>query len=104
MPYPVSVRVEPLLRPRDRMTTAFRLILAIPHLFLVGGIGFSMVFRTGRDDIISLGPETGVLGFVAGHPRHRQLVHDPDQPRAHRRHPRTTRASTCAGACARSRI
>ena len=65
MPYPVSVRVEPLLFPRDRMTTAFRLILAIPHLFLVGGIGFSMVFRTGRADIIALGPETGVLGFVA---------------------------------------
>ena len=48
------------------MTTAFRLILAIPHLFLVGGIGFSMVFRTGRDDLISLGPETGLLGLVAG--------------------------------------
>ena len=66
MPYPVSVTVEPLFAPRNRMTTAFRLILAIPHLFLVGGIGFSMVFRTGRDDLISLGPETGLLGFVAG--------------------------------------
>jgi hypothetical protein len=65
MAYPVSVAVEPLLGPRNRMTTAFRLILAIPHLFLVGGIGFSMVFRTGRSDLISLGPETGLLGFVA---------------------------------------
>jgi hypothetical protein len=66
MVYPVSVSVEPLLSPRNRMTTAFRLILAIPHLFLVGGIGFSMVFRIGRNDLISLGPETGLLGFVAG--------------------------------------
>ena len=66
MSYPVSVAVEPLIAPRNRMTTAFRLILAIPHLFLVGGIGFSMVFRTGRNDIVSLGPETGLLGFVAG--------------------------------------
>ena len=66
MAYPVSVTVEPLLAPRNKMTTAFRLVLAIPHLFLVGGIGFSMVFRTGRDDVISLGPETGLLGFVAG--------------------------------------
>ena len=30
--------------------SALRLVLAIPHLFLVGGIGFSMVFRTGRHD------------------------------------------------------
>ena len=66
MTYPVSVTVEPLLAPRNRTTTAFRLILAIPHLFLVGGIGFSMVFRTGRDDLISVGPETGLLGLVAG--------------------------------------
>jgi hypothetical protein len=47
------------------MTTAFRLILAIPHIFLVGAIGFSMVFRTGRSDAIKLGPETGLLGLVA---------------------------------------
>jgi hypothetical protein len=65
VPYPVSVSVQPLLSPRDRVTTAFRLILAIPHLFLVGGIGFSMVFHTGRNDLISLAPETGLLGFVA---------------------------------------
>ena len=66
MTYPVSVAVEPLLAPRNRMTTAFRLILAIPHLILVGGIGFSMLFRIGRNDLISLGPETGLLGLVAG--------------------------------------
>ena len=47
MAYPVAITVQPLLAPRDKMTTAFRLVLAIPHLFLVGGIGFSMVFRAG---------------------------------------------------------
>jgi hypothetical protein len=35
--YPVSVTVEPLVTGRNRLTTAFRLILAIPHLILVGG-------------------------------------------------------------------
>ena len=30
-----------------------------------------MVFRTGRADIIALGPETGVLRVRGGHPRHR---------------------------------
>jgi Domain of unknown function (DUF4389) len=66
MAYPVSITVQPLLTLRNKLTTAFRLVLAIPHLFLVGGIGFSMVFRTQRDDVTSLGPETGLLGVVAG--------------------------------------
>ncbi len=66
MPYPVTVTMTPLLAPRNKMTTAFRLVLAIPHLFLVGGIGFSMVFRTRSDNVTSLGPETGLLGVVAG--------------------------------------
>ena len=66
MPYPVSVTIAPLLAPRNKLTTAFRLVLAIPHLFLVGGIGFSMVFRTRSDNVTSLGPETGLLGLVAG--------------------------------------
>ena len=39
MPYPVSVSVEPALANRNRLTTAFRLILAIPHIVLVGGVG-----------------------------------------------------------------
>lgn len=38
MPYPVSVTIEPQLEGRDRLTTAFRLILAIPHAILVGPI------------------------------------------------------------------
>jgi hypothetical protein len=35
--YPVQLDVEPAITGRDRLTTAFRLILAIPHLILVGG-------------------------------------------------------------------
>jgi Domain of unknown function (DUF4389) len=66
MPYPVSITVQPFVARRNKLTTAFRIVLAIPHLFLVGGIGFSMVFRTGRNDVTSLGPETGLLGFLAG--------------------------------------
>jgi hypothetical protein len=36
MSYPVSVAVEARLENRDRLTTAFRPILAIPHTVLVG--------------------------------------------------------------------
>src|SRR5919106_771406 len=37
MAYPVSLRLEPLVENRNRLTTAFRLILAIPHLILFAG-------------------------------------------------------------------
>lgn len=62
--YPVSVSVEPLLKNRNRVTVAFRLILAIPHLFLVGGIGLGAAYG-GREGSVSWGGETGLLGFVA---------------------------------------
>jgi hypothetical protein len=35
--HPAEVHVEPATENRDRLTTAFRLILAFPHLLLVGG-------------------------------------------------------------------
>ena len=35
--YPVQVRVAPALDERERLTVAFRLLLALPHLVLVGG-------------------------------------------------------------------
>src|SRR5262249_60010450 len=65
MPYPVTVTVEPLLTNRNRLTTAFRLILAIPHALLVGGIGFSVATRSDGNGIRSVGGETGPLGAVA---------------------------------------
>jgi hypothetical protein len=45
MAYPVAVSVEPSLTGRHRLTTAFRLILAIPYLILVGGAGFGFAYR-----------------------------------------------------------
>jgi hypothetical protein len=65
MPYPVTVDVEPLLTNRNRLTTAFRLILFIPHAILVGGVGFGLAYQSGRSDVSSLSGETGVLGTMA---------------------------------------
>ena len=63
MPYPVLVNVEPSLTNRNRLTTAFRLILAIPHLILVGGIGFGVA--SSGDSRMTFGSEVGLLGAVA---------------------------------------
>ncbi|MGB7218259.1 MAG: DUF4389 domain-containing protein [Vicinamibacterales bacterium] len=57
MPYPVSVTVEPALANRNRLTTAFRLILAIPHLILVGSV------TSGEGGL--LGPVAGFLAVVS---------------------------------------
>lgn len=62
MSYPVVVNVEPLRTNRNRLTVAFRLLLAIPHLILVGGVGFSFSSRFART---GYGSETGLLGAVA---------------------------------------
>jgi hypothetical protein len=62
MPYPVTVSVQPLLASRNRLTTAFRVILAIPHLILVGGVSFGFAWRGSRG---SIGSHTGLLGAVA---------------------------------------
>jgi hypothetical protein len=64
MAYPVTVTVTPAITNRNRLTTAFRLILYIPHAILVGGIGIG--FATGRNGgNASLGGETGLLGAAA---------------------------------------
>ena len=66
MPYPVSVDVTPALANRNRLTTAFRLILAIPHIILVGGVGISFGFSSsGYGGKESVGGEAGLLGAVA---------------------------------------
>ena len=54
MPYPVSVTVEPQMTGRNRLTTALRPLLAIPHAILVGPVYFSR--RTGT---------AGLLGAAA---------------------------------------
>jgi hypothetical protein len=63
MPYPVSVTVQPAVANRNRLTTAFRLILAIPHIILVGGVGAVAVSR--GDGRTTIGGEGGLLGPVA---------------------------------------
>jgi uncharacterized protein DUF4389 len=63
MPYPISVTVEPLVTGRNRLTTAFRLILAIPHIILVGGLGIGVASRGGNTAVA--GGEGGLLGAAA---------------------------------------
>lgn len=65
MTYPVSVVVAPPLAERNRLTTAFRLILAIPHLILVGGIGSLGAVWRSSDTGKTIGGEGGLLGAVA---------------------------------------
>jgi hypothetical protein len=54
--YPVSFQVERQTTERNRLTTGFRFILAIPHVLLVGGPGFGVGVGSDR---------TGALGMVA---------------------------------------
>ena len=64
MAYPVSLQLEPALTGRNRLTTAFRLLLAIPHLILVGGGGLNLGWHS-RDGQ-GAGLQGGLLGIVAG--------------------------------------
>jgi hypothetical protein len=63
MPYPVAITVVPQLANRKRMTTAFRLILALPHILLVGGIAGEL-WSASSHSILSIGGTTGLLGAV----------------------------------------
>src|SRR5258708_30595387 len=65
MPYPVSISVEPAPEDRNRLTTAFRLVLAIPHVLLAGGVGFGFAVRSGVNNSSSFSGETGLLGTLA---------------------------------------
>jgi hypothetical protein len=66
-PHPVDVHLAPALENRDRMTTAFRLILAIPHLLLVGAPAAVFLSWTwGARDSGFEWSSTGVLGAAAG--------------------------------------
>lgn len=54
MPYPVTVVVTPQLADRNRVTAAFRLVLGVPHIVLVGAVSWN--------DHLS---GTGLLGAAA---------------------------------------
>jgi hypothetical protein len=65
----VDVVVTPATSDRDRLTSAFRPILAIPHLLLVGtpaALGFSIGWRSAGQPNMQWGATSGVLGAVAG--------------------------------------
>ena len=66
--YPVRVHVEPQLAERNRLTTGFRLLLAIPHLMLVGGpIAATLSWTwTAEDGVRYDWAGAGALGAVAG--------------------------------------
>ena len=65
-PYPVRLDVAPATHDRNRLTTAFRLVLAVPHLLLVGGpIAATLSWPWGSDNS-ELGMTGGALGLVAG--------------------------------------
>jgi hypothetical protein len=70
-PHPVTYFVTPQMEGRNRLTCFFRIILAIPHLILVGGpglaIGFGGVFgQSGEGNGYWIGGgATGVIGLVA---------------------------------------
>lgn len=46
-PYPASVELSPPTTPRNRVTVAFRLVLALPHILAVWALGIAILF-TGR--------------------------------------------------------
>src|SRR5258708_15931553 len=64
MANPISVVAEPLIAGRNRLTVAFRLLLAIPPLLIVGGVGLGFAIRSRGVGSSGFG-ETGVLGLVA---------------------------------------
>lgn len=65
--HPVDVHVPPQTENRNRLTTGFRIILAIPHLLLVGApAAFAFSWSAGPEGSPSLEwTGAGVLGAVA---------------------------------------
>lgn len=66
--YPVNVDVEPDRGDRNRLTVAFRFILAFPHALLIGGPPVAVVAGAGwwqDDGWLWSGGSSGVLGAVA---------------------------------------
>jgi hypothetical protein len=69
---PARVAVEPAIFHRSRLTTAFRAVLASPHLVLVGGpaAGASLLawydgpggLECGRGDVTNITEPTGLRG------------------------------------------
>ena len=66
-PHPVNVTVQPVVGERNRLTVAFRIVLALPHLLLVGGPVAATLFWTWwSEDGLNWAGGGGALGAVAG--------------------------------------
>jgi hypothetical protein len=73
--YSVNFDVERQLSDRNRLTTGFRIILAVPHLLLIGGPGIGLGVEHSSNGVI--GTAAGVMAvfawfaivFAARHPR-----------------------------------
>lgn len=70
--YPINLDVDPQITGRNRLTTAFRLILAIPHMFIAGLIGGGSIGgSSNRDGSTDNGDAAisiltiGILGIAA---------------------------------------
>src|SRR6185503_1327051 len=67
-PHPITLHVDDIPIERNRLTCAFRPILALPHLILVGGpaaLALSIVFGPDSDPDMTWGAGGGVLGVAA---------------------------------------
>ncbi|HUH12276.1 MAG TPA: DUF4389 domain-containing protein, partial [Longimicrobiales bacterium] len=67
--YPIKVEVRSALEDRNRLTTAFRIFLAIPHILLVGGpiaAVASFTWSMDPESSLQVGSSGGLLGAVAG--------------------------------------
>lgn len=67
-PHAVRIDIAPALTDRDRLTVAFRPLLALPHLLLVGGPIAVLATSTASDDPLGslpLGAGGGALGVAA---------------------------------------
>lgn len=64
--YPVTIQMLPPTERRNRLTTAFRMLLAIPHILLVGGPAAIVgVLGWGSHDEGSWSSGGGLLGIAA---------------------------------------
>lgn len=65
---PVVLQLDPALSNRNRLTTGFRILLAIPHLLLVGGpMGAGLTWAWSESGVLrDGGAGGGVLGLAAG--------------------------------------
>lgn len=65
--HPVTIHVLPEIEGRNRLTTAFRFFLGIPHILLVGGPAAGGAWISWQtQEGMSWSSSAGVLGAVAG--------------------------------------